>query len=149
MLTRTPEQMALTETSRLCRQIVDLCRDAADQSDDPRVKAILATLVESHDRTRRAVDERLRALDDLPLTPDPDLELAKKLATRAKQFFVRDDDAVLIEERIEAEQNLLSHLTESLALDLSAPTRACLQDARETVRQALALLEEAQKKHPG
>jgi hypothetical protein len=33
-LTRTPEQMALTETSRLCQEIMDLSGDALEQTSD-------------------------------------------------------------------------------------------------------------------
>ena len=140
MLTRTPEQMALTETSRLCQEIVDLCSDAADNADDAEVSQLMSRLAEQHRRVRRAVDERLSILDDMPLTPDPDLESLKKLAVRAKQLFVSDANAVLIDERIQDEQKLLDHLAESLELDLPAATRECLEDVRITASDALSAL---------
>lgn len=147
MLTRTPEQMALTETSRLCQEIIDLCRDAADEATDRDVSLLISRLVEQHQQVRRSVDERLAALDDLPLSPDPDLESLRKLAVRAKQFFVSDPNAVLLDERIEDEQKLLSHLAEALGQELPAPTRDCLEQVRVTATDALSALKEERTRH--
>lgn len=146
MLTRTPEQMALTETSRLCQQIIDLCGDAADNADDAGVSQLLSRLAEQHRRVRRAVDERLSMLDDMPLSPDPDLESLKKLAVRAKQLFVSDANAVLLDERIGEEQKLLDHLEEALKQELPAATRDCLEDVRGAATEALSALTAARNK---
>ena len=140
MLTRTPEQMALTDTSRLCQEIIDLCSDAADNADDAGVSQLMSRLAEQHRRVRRAVDERLAILDDMPLSPDPELESLKKLAVRAKQLFASDPGTVLLDERMEDEQKLLDHLEESLKLDLPAATRDCLEDVRMTATNALSAL---------
>ena len=147
MLTRTPEQIALTETSRLCQEIIDLCGDAASQTSDSAVQQLLARLIEEHREARAAIDERLRELDDLPLTPDPEWESVKKIATWAKQIFAEDANAVVLDERIEDEKKLLSRVAEALKLDLGAATRACLQRAQRTATTALASLAEERKRH--
>jgi hypothetical protein len=147
MLTRTPEQMALTETSRLCQQIIDLCRDAGDNATDANVSGLMSRLAEQHRRVRRSVDERLSVLDDLPLSPDPDLESLKKLAVRAKQLFVSDPGTVLLDERIEDEQKLLEHVAEALKEDLPAATRDCLEDVRVTATDALSALTAERGRH--
>lgn len=147
MLTRTPEQMALTEISRLCQEIIDLCRDAADEATDRDVSLLMSRLVEQHKRVRSSVDERLSALDDMPLSPDPDLESLKKLAVRAKQFFVSDPNAVLLDERIEDEQKLLSYVAETLEQELPAATRDCLQAVRAAATDALSALSEERNRH--
>lgn len=141
MLTRTPEQIALAEASRLCREIADLCRDAVEQTADPGLQQLMAKLIEEHERVQTSVDERLSALEDLPLTPDPELEGLKKLATRVKKIF-RPESAVLLDERIEHENLLLVHLRDALKLELSGPSRTCLEEAERTAQAALLLLSE-------
>jgi hypothetical protein len=126
-ITRTPEQMALTETSRLCQEIVDLCRDAVEQRAD---LAVLQQLIEDHRRARVLVDTRLGELDDLPLTPDPDWEALRKLAVRTKKIFASDETAVLLEERIADENKLLTHVADALAGNLDPRTRACLVEVQ-------------------
>ena len=140
MLMRTPEQIALAETSRLCHEFADLYRDAAELAEKPHLRELMAKLVDEHERVQAAVDERLRALDDGPLSPDPELEGLKKLATRVKKIFAPDENAVLLEEGIEHENQLLAHVRDALKLDLSGPTRACLQDVERTAEAALRLL---------
>ena len=147
MLTRTPEQIALNETGRLCQEIIDLCSDAADQTSDSAVKHLMLRLIEEHERLRAMVDGRLRALDDLPLTPDPEWEGLKKIATRTKKIFVTDENTVLLDERIADEEKLLSHISDALKLDLSAATRECLQDAHRTATSALSSLRDERKTH--
>ena len=145
MLTRTPEQIALAETSRLCQEMIDMCRDAAEQTSEPRLQQVLVKLIEDHGRLQAAVDERLAALDDLPLSPDPEWEGLKKLATRTKKIFAADESAVLIDERIDDEKQLLSHVADALKGALSADTRACLQIVQRTAEAALCLLLQARE----
>lgn len=147
MLTRTPEQMALTETSRLCQEVIDLCRDAAEEATHRDVALLMSGLVERHQRLRRSVDERLAALDDLPLSPDPDLESLKKLAVRAKQLFASDSDIALLDARIDDEQKLLSHLSEALEQELPTATRECLEEVRVAATDALSALTEERSRH--
>lgn len=147
MLTRTPEQMALTETSRLCQEIIDLCKDAAGEATDRDVSLLMSRLVKQHRRLRRSVGERLAAVDDMPLSPDPELESLKKLAVRAKQLFVSDPSAVLLDERIEDEEKLLSHVSEALEQELPVATRDCLEEVRVAATEALAALTAERNRH--
>jgi hypothetical protein len=140
MLTRTPEQIALSETARLCREIVHLSTGAAEQANDSGVKLLLTELAETHRKLLVALDERIRATGDLPRGSDPDLEIVKTLATRLKEVFASDRDTVLLDERIASEQELLAYIAESLGLDLSTESRVCLENAQRTARQALLRL---------
>jgi hypothetical protein len=140
MLTRTPEQIALSETNRLCREIVHLAADAAEQAHDSGVKLVMTELARTHRKLVTALDECIRATGDLPRGSDPDLETVKELATRAKKVFASDGDAVLLDERITAEQELLAYIAESLALELGSELRACLEEAQRTAREALVKL---------
>lgn len=149
MLTRTPEQIALSETSRLCQQIVDLGADAATQVTDARLKRLLEQLIEVHDAVRSRVDARIRDTGDLPRMPDTDRENLKELATRVKEAFASDPASVVLDERIADEEALLAHLDDALAqgIDLDPETHACLVEAKRTARQALESLMEARAKH--
>ena len=140
-ITRTREQMALTETSRLCREFVDLCEDAVEQSADLRV--LLDPLAGEHQRARALVDTRLRELDDLPLTPDPEREALRKLAVRTKKFFAADETAVLLDERIADEDKLLAHVADALAGELDARTRTCLSEVQRIAADSNRTLESA------
>jgi hypothetical protein len=144
---RTDEEIALAEASRLCQEFADLYRDAAELAEKPGVRELMAKLVEEHERVRAGIDERLRALDDGPLSPDPELEGLKKLATRVKKMFAPDERAVLLDEGIEHENQLLAHVRDALKLDLSPPTRARLQDAERTAEAALRLLSQERTAH--
>ncbi len=147
MLMRTPEQIALAETSKLCQEFAELSRDAAELTAEPRVRELMAKLIDEHERVQAAIDERLRALDDGPLSPDPELEGLKKLATRVKKMFAADESVVLLDEGIAHETQLLSHVREALKLDLSAATRPCLEDAERTASSALHLLSQERATH--
>lgn len=143
MLTRTPDQIALAEASRLCQEFADLCRDAGEQTDDVDLQQLMTRLIEQHERVRVAFDERLRALDDLPLSPDPELEAVKKVVTRLKKMFGQES-LVLLEERIEHEEKLLSHFADALETDLTPPTRQCLEEGRRTAEEGMRLLSQEQ-----
>lgn len=140
-LTRTPAQMALGEAGSQCREIAELCRDAAGEAVEPRVGALLARLAQMHEGLLDGLDRRLRALDDLPLTPDPDRNTLKKIATRAKELFVADDDRLLLDERLDDERALEAHARSALETELDAETRACLEAVRRVAAEALGLLE--------
>jgi hypothetical protein len=140
MFTRTPEQIALSETSRVCRQIMHLCADAAEQASDSGVRLLMSSLAETHERLLSSIDARIRATGDLPRSPDPDFEAVKELATRTKKVFASDPDTVLIDERIADEQELLAEIAKALALELSAESQACFQAAQRTARDALQTL---------
>ena len=149
MLTRTPEQIALSEASRLCREIVHLSKDAADQASDSGVRLLMGELVEAHRRLLASVDQRIRATGDLPRAPDPELEAVKELATRARKVFASDPDTVLIDERIDGEQALLTQLAEALALDLALETRVQRQAGQRAARDLLQKLhDERERRNP-
>ena len=49
MLTRTPEQIALVEASRLCQEFVDLTRDAIEQTSGwPGISGVFTMTPEDH-----------------------------------------------------------------------------------------------------
>jgi hypothetical protein len=141
MLTRTPEQVALSEASRLSREIVHLSTDAAEQANDSGVKLLMSRVAEVHRNMLVGIERRIRATGDLPRGTDPELETVKELATRAKKVFASDADTILLDERIEGEQALLACLAEALSSpDLPPETRSSLEEARGGAREVLRML---------
>ena len=142
MIIRTPEQIALADSSQLLRETIHLYADVIDSAADARVRSLFERLMEDHRQVGIRVDEALQALDDLPLAADPEWEGLRKIATRAKELLASDGDAVLLDGRIADEQKLLEHLSSSLELELQSETRECLVQAQSVATRALAALAE-------
>lgn len=133
MWIRDDRQAALNAVESACLQNADGYAAAAARALD----AELATRFDESARRLRALAcdlaAHIRALGDLPQTPDPDLETFGQVLDTLKAQLAADGDAILLEQRMTADSELELAIRSALELDLPEDTRTLLARLREEI----------------
>jgi len=132
-------QTALNEVVVACLEAAEGHEAAAGMLADDRLAGVLRELARARREAASELGDVIRQLGDLPPAPDPDLEVARELASRVKAALSPDERQTLMPERAAAEAHLEACIAQALArADLPEPARASLlrlsassQDARD------------------
>lgn len=127
MLLRSPEQVTLNEIETLCLESADHYEAAAQQSEDERLAALFKQLAAERRELADELAAHIRALDDLPQSPDPDRETVGDLISGIRLFFSADPRAALLDERRSAEEKLAQAVQHALQQGLREPALSTLQ----------------------
>lgn len=119
MLLRDDRQIALNQLETLCIEAADGYASASDRTDDAELKQVFADLGREHSRFAEDLASQIRALDDLPKSPDPDRETIEHALSAVRGF-------------------LSGHARETLLADQEQHERKVEDAAREALKQTLS-----------
>ncbi|HYD97006.1 MAG TPA: hypothetical protein VEC01_16880 [Noviherbaspirillum sp.] len=127
MLLRDERQTALNAVEKLCLETAHRYETAVkDLADDP-LSGVCLTLSEERKRLWDELAVHIRALDDLPQTPDPDREAAVHLLSAIKGLLTGDARAALLADCARLEEALADAIRAALEQDLGTEPRDTLQ----------------------
>jgi uncharacterized protein (TIGR02284 family) len=141
MLLRNNLQLALNDVETLLIESADHYGSAAGKASDPELSRLFKELEAERNQLAKELAEHIRALDDLPQTPDPDMESVSDLLTSVKAFFASDERGALIDEREQFEHKIADVVQTALRENLSEDAKVMLGKVLEHTRQAISRLE--------
>ena len=127
MLLRSEQQLALNDLESLCMEAADQYAAAAGKTTDVSLAALFEEQGRHYDRLAKELAVHIRALDDLPQSPDPDREAVDSLVSSIKAFFSNDERIPLIDERHAAEHAIAQAAQSALQLELPPDTIGMVQ----------------------
>lgn len=133
MLLRDESQMALNAVETRCIESGDHYASAAAHAGDTRLAQLFDELAAQHRAFAGELAEHIRALDDLPQTPDPDREAIAHAISDIKAYL--SGDSVFIEERMRGELALVEAALVALRTMPSAQTQALLRRIQEHAQE--------------
>lgn len=133
MLLRDESQMALSAVETLCIESGDHYASAATHAADTRLARLFDELAAQRRAFAGELAEHIRALDDLPQTPDPDREAIAQAISGIKAYI--SGDTVLIEERMRGELALVEAALVALQTTQGAQTQALLRRIQEHAQE--------------
>jgi len=145
MLLRNEMQMALNEVESLCIETADHYAAAAQRAEAPALAQTLTELGSERLHLAEELGGHIRALDDLPKSPDPDRETVGDILEGIKAFLSGDAQRSLIEDRLRFEDKVADAVHQALRLDLPPETQALLSQILGHVDKARTQLGAAQK----
>jgi uncharacterized protein (TIGR02284 family) len=138
---RQEREIRLNAVIEAAIEAADHYEEEAERVGDEAIARLFADL----SRRRRAMSETLSAhiekLGDLPREPDVEAELVREMASRIRAV-AEDPRRVLLEERIEAEEDLEARIKAGRETDLPADTLHVLEEYEGDARAAAAELSE-------
>lgn len=143
MLLRNQQQLALNQVETLCIEAADHYQAAASQTEDPKLIELFEELAEHRNRLAAELASHIRAMDDLPQTPDPDREAASDVMSAIKSFFSADSHDRLIEDREQFEHRVAQAAQAALEKPMPEPTRLLLGRIMAHAEEACHLLSAA------
>jgi uncharacterized protein (TIGR02284 family) len=141
MLTRNSQQLALNEVESLCFESADHYASAAAKTSDPDLARLFSELEDQRRKLAGELAQHIRALDDLPKQPDPDMEAVDHLLSSVKALFSPDERSALIDEREQFEHKLADAVQAALGEELSEEAKALLGRIRDHVEEAMQRLD--------
>lgn len=141
MLLRNNQQLALNEVGTLCIESADHYATAAGKTSDPQLAQLFTELEAERRELAAELAAHIRALDDLPQEPDPDMEAVEHLLTSVKALFSADERGILIGERVQFEHKLAEAVRAALQEDLPEDAKALLARILAGVEAAMRRLE--------
>lgn len=133
MLLRDEKQMALNDIESRCMEAADHYDAAARRVHDDELRQLFAELAASRRRQARELAPHIRALGDLPKAPDADQEDMRELLYTIIPLLSGDQRASLINEREQADRELLQSVDCALRQPLPAEIQADLATMRDTI----------------
>jgi uncharacterized protein (TIGR02284 family) len=138
---RQEREIRLNAVIEAAIEAADHYEEEAERVGDEAIAKLFAAL--SH--RRRDMSETLSAhiekLGDLPREPDVEVELVHEIASKIRTA-TEDARRVLLEERIEAEEDLEARIKAARETDLPADTLHVLKEYEDDARTAAAELSE-------
>jgi DNA repair ATPase RecN len=135
-LIRTDQQVALNDLLVATEKSADLLRDAAQFLDGSGMEHELAQLADRRDMVTGALQEAIRALDDMPSTPDPDAESTEKLLHRISALFSGEKSSeTTLRQRLATEGQLSELLAEVQNGVLGEGFGPLLYELNESIRE--------------
>lgn len=142
---RSEQQVALQGLYRLAQESVDHYRDSAEFVEDSALMQLFTRIADQRESLAGSVGQAIRATDDLPAAPDADRETGEQLIHRLHAWFTADQTRDVLQQRLQAEEELATALTQSRD-ESSDPTFRHLHqlfveqvtDVTQTLRQAMA-----------
>jgi hypothetical protein len=135
MLLRDHQQLALNEVESLCSESADHYAAASGKTADPELSQLFTELKQQRRQLAAELADHIRALDDLPKQPDPDMEAVDHLLSGVKALLSSDQRGTLIEERAQFDHKFADAVKAALQEVLT-------EDAKALLGRILAHLEE-------
>ena len=138
---RSKREAALNDLHVSLKQSADHFRDAAEFLQDDAASALCRTLAGERDELANDVAATIRADGELPSAPDPDLETGEQLLNRLQGLFSADQTREILQQRCEAERELLAFLRGDESASLRNEDEPLLQRCCRSVESAIARLQ--------
>lgn len=143
MLFRDDDQIALSEVETACIEAADSHAAAAARVGDADLAPVFGALAQQRRALAAELAQQIRALDDLPKTPDPDRETIGQAFTGMKAMLSGDARRIFLEQGEHAERKLEEAVQSALSQSLPAPAEAVLHrmlaESAEARRRMAAL----------
>lgn len=107
---RSEQQVALQGLYRLLQESADHYRDAAQFVDDAKAADLFTSIADGRDSLAEKVAQAIRDTGDLPAAPDADKETGEQLLHRLHAWFTADQTRDILEQRVQAEEDLTAVL---------------------------------------
>jgi uncharacterized protein (TIGR02284 family) len=141
MLLRNQQQLALNEVESLCFESADHYAAAAGKTTDPELSQLFTELEQQRRQFAAELADHIRAIDDLPKQPDPDMEAVDHLLSSVKALLLSDDRGTLIEERVQFEHKFADAVKAALQEDLTEDAKALLGRILDHLEEAMLRLD--------
>jgi hypothetical protein len=141
MLLRDDRQMALNDVETRCLEAADHHASSARRTDDAALAELFSLLAQERLQQAAALAPHIRALGDLPKTPDPDKEDFGQLLEAILPLFSGDARDSMLDEADEAEAALEEALAAAQRCALAPDTHdllGAMQASVELARRQLA-----------
>ncbi|WP_020207655.1 hypothetical protein [Gilvimarinus chinensis] len=132
---RNETQVALRDVHVALLESVDHYRDAAEFSSSQVAAECFNAIAEAREALANEYAEAIRAADDLPSVPDPELEGGEQFLSHLATLFAADELEGLVEQRLDAENRLEQLLQQS---KIEAPLREVRADLWQSCRDNIA-----------
>lgn len=141
MLLRNNQQLALNNVETLLVQAADHYAASEKKAVDPGLSQLFSGLSEQRSKLAAELADHIRALDDLPQTPDPDMETVGDLLASVKALFSTDERSTLIDDRVQFERKIADAAGAALQEDLPQGAKDLLTRIVADAEAAIAALE--------
>jgi hypothetical protein len=148
MLLRDEEQMALNDIETRCIEAADHYKSAAQVAGVAPAAPLFRNLAQRRAQLAADLALHIRALGDLPQTPDPDRELFGDMLMELKALFSADAARTLIDERLASEQAIVAAIASARRLALPNTALLTLDRIEADVRMAQRQLAAARDGDP-
>jgi primase-polymerase (primpol)-like protein len=142
---RSAQQVALQGLYRLAQESVDHYRDSAEFVEDTTLTQLFTRIADQRESLANSVAQAIRDTDDLPAAPDADRETGEQLIHRLHAWFTADQTRDVLQQRLQAEEELATALTQSRDESSDLAFRQLHQqfagqvtDVTQSLRQAMA-----------
>jgi uncharacterized protein (TIGR02284 family) len=132
---REQREIRLNAVIEAAVEAADHYEEEAERVGEERIARLFADLGCRRREMSETLGDHIRRLGDLPLEPDPEAELLHEVASRIRTA-TEDPRRVLLEERIEAEDDLKMRINAALKTDLPADTLRLLREYEEDAEAA-------------
>lgn len=132
---REQREVCLNAVIEAAVEAADHYEEEAERVGDERIARLFADLGRRRWAMSETLGDHIRKLGDLPREPDRDAELVHEVASRIRAA-TEDRRRVLLEERIEAEDDLKMRIEAALETDLPAETLRVLDEYKEDTKAA-------------
>lgn len=105
---RDERQLKVNELAVACQASVDAYEQAAQLVESPTLAEWLRAVARHRERLVPLFEEQVRELDDLPRVPDPEMQLVEQALTRFKAALPMGGHHRVLDERIQADQDMLA-----------------------------------------
>lgn len=107
---RSEQQVALQELHRMAQKSVDHFEDSAEFVEDEAAAQLFKRLASEREQLAQQLAQAIRDTGDLPAAPDADREAGEQLIHRLHAWFTADQTQDVLEQRLNAEQEVLHTL---------------------------------------
>ena len=135
MLLRDDRQAALNGVESALLESADGYTVASGRCQDPSLAALFEQAALARSESAAALAPHIRALDDLPLEPDPDRETLGQMIDGIRAYLAADTDAQLVEQRLHADMQLGEAVRAALGEELPEETRRLLEQVLSMLAQ--------------
>ena len=108
-------EVALNELLVACRETVDHYRDGKELISDKNIANQFKQLASEREPFIALLEQKIRDFGDLPSVPDPDKEDGEMLVHHLGAAVSEDYDEKLLQQRIDAEKNILEIIKQARA----------------------------------
>jgi uncharacterized protein (TIGR02284 family) len=141
MLLRNNQQLALNDVETLLVEAADHYAASEKKLKNPELSELFSRLSGQRSTLAAELADHIRAMDDLPQTPDPDMETVGGLLTSVKALFSTDEQSALVDERVQFERKIADAARGALQEDLPQNAKELLTRIVEDAEGAVATLE--------
>lgn len=131
-------EVALNELLVACREAVDHFRDGSELISANHIADEFKQLASERETFIPLLEQKIRDFGDLPSVPDPDKEDGEMLVHHLGAAVSEDYDQKLLQQRIEAEKNILEIIKQARAND---EDNSCDTLLKNLEHQVIAVIE--------